>query len=71
MPFNNCPTMVCGIDIFRGAGKKSIFGFTATYNRTFTKYVSIPKIMEDGKEDGVIGDCIKDSVNNVLYFFKF
>jgi hypothetical protein len=58
--------MICGIDIFKGAGKKSIFGFTSTYNRTFTKYISIAKVYEDDKSCQVVNDCMEEAVQNVI-----
>jgi aubergine-like protein len=71
LPFTNCPTMVCGIDIFRATGKKSILGFTATYNRTFTRYISLAKILEDGNDKQVLTECIDEAFKNViLYFLK-
>lgn len=63
LPFTNCPTMVCGIDMFSSTGKKSILGFTATYNRTFTRFISIAKIVE-GKPETVIAECLDEAVKN-------
>jgi hypothetical protein len=58
--------MVCGIDIYNGAGKKSILGFTSTFNRTFTKYISIAKICDDSSHSKLIAECMDEAVKNVI-----
>lgn len=64
MPFTNEPTMICGIDTFQSAGRNSILGFTATYNRTFTKYISIPKIIGSEPKEA-ISECLNKALKNV------
>lgn len=63
LPFTNCPTMVCGIDIYKGAGK-SILGFTATYNRTFTRYVSLAKVIDESKPLSAFNECLNEAIQN-------
>jgi aubergine-like protein len=73
LPFVSCPTMVCGVDVFKGAGKKSILGFTATYNRTFTRYFSVAKVLEDNdtNQTAMLGECVLEAIQNVnLVIFK-
>jgi hypothetical protein len=71
MPYTNCPTMVCGVDMYSGFGRKSILGFTATYNRTFTKYISIAKVVDEKGAQDMLAECIDEAVKNVNYIIIF
>ena len=44
LPLNDVPTMVVGIDIYHKPNSYSVLGFVATVNRTFSKYIPIPKV---------------------------
>ncbi len=71
MPFNKKPTMVCGVDMFKSQGKKSILGFTASVDDNFTKYHSVARILEDSNEEVAFSECFRDAVQNVFRFFYF
>lgn len=64
LPFTNAPTMVCGIDTYGKPGSKNqILSFCATYNRTFTKYVSYVRTPKDGTPvTSELTDCIKKAI---------
>jgi hypothetical protein len=57
--------MVCGIDSFNSSGKASILGFTSTYNKTFTRYMSNAKIIDDERREEIISECFEEAIKNV------
>jgi len=66
VPYSKQPTMVCGLDVYgktiKGV-KKTILAFTASFNRTFTRYISIAKIQNEGEElASKIKDCIFEAI---------
>ena len=67
LPCSNAPTMLCGIDYFSKQGKdsKTLLGFAATYNKTFTKYFSLSKTSKE--KSNAIGQCMEESLDNVKY----
>lgn len=69
MPYTNSPTMVCGIDLFKSKGKSSILGFTSTYNKTFTRYLSKAKIFDDEMKKDILSECFEEAIKNVKYKF--
>jgi len=64
LPFTQKPTMICGIDVFSGSGKKSILGFTSTYNRTFTKYTSIAKEYDGKETHRLVSECVEEAIKS-------
>jgi hypothetical protein len=72
LPFTNSPTMVCGMDVFKSTGKTSVLGFTSTFNKTFTRYMSIAKVYEELKADEIMYECMSEAIKNVIKsFLKF
>jgi len=69
LPFTNAPTMVCGIDVFKSTGKASVLGFTSTFNKTFTRYISTAKVYEESKVDEIMYECLSEAVENVIKLF--
>lgn len=70
MPFTSLPTMVVGIDVYKKSGK-SIIGCCATFNNTFTKYISIAGTSDT--EEGiqpVVSKCIRETINHVIYIYS-
>ncbi len=65
MPFTNCPTMVCGVDSFKSNCKASILAFTSTFNKTFTRYISTAKILDEEKKDEILSECFEEGIKNV------
>jgi len=58
MPFTGCPTMVVGIDQYN-KDNKTIIGCCASYNRTFSKYLSSSALESQGNDLGnKIAECI-------------
>jgi len=54
----NAPTMVCGVDVWHGAGK-SIMGFTASLDQNFCKYTSDVKAQSMKEElSAEIANCV-------------
>jgi aubergine-like protein len=66
LPFTKCPTMLVGIDAYN-KGNKTIVGLCASYNPTFTKYISIPKIVDQGQN---LGPSIKDALQEAISQFQ-
>ncbi len=65
LPFIRVPTMLVGIDVYNKGGK-SIIGCCATFNITFTKYVSICKIENAGSDlTSKISECLSEAFNHV------
>jgi len=65
LPFTNIPTMVCGIDVFKSSGKVSMLGFTSTFNKTFTRYMSNAKVYDEDKKEDIIQECFEEAIKNV------
>jgi len=66
MPFTSVPTMVIGFDTYNKFGKQ-IIGCSASYNRTFTKYISVPAIEA---LNAPLNDKIKECVNEAAKQFE-
>ena len=69
MPFTSIPTMVVGLDIYKKSGK-SIIGCCATFNNTFTKYISIAGTSDT--DEGVhseVSKCVGESIKHVIIYF--
>lgn len=71
LPFTSEPTMICAIETFEKKSiKNPIMAFCATYNDIFTKYISLVKETPELKDvPNLLGDCLKESLSSVNYFF--
>lgn len=49
LPFVNIPTMVIGIDVYNKSSK-TIISCVGSYNDRFTKYLSVVKYEDQGKD---------------------
>lgn len=67
LPFSDMPSMVVGIDIFQKKGSFNVLGVCATTDRTFSKYVSAPKIFSSL---GEIASALEASVREIIVAFK-
>mmetsp|Transcript_18130 Transcript_18130/g.32433 ORF Transcript_18130/g.32433 Transcript_18130/m.32433 type:complete len:775 (-) Transcript_18130:767-3091(-) len=67
LPFSDAPSMIVGIDIFQKKGSFNVLGVCATTDRTFSKYVSAPKIFSSL---GEIAAALEASVREVIVAFK-
>lgn len=66
LPFTSIPTIVVGIDVLNKSGK-FIIGCCATFNNTFTKYVSIAGLAHSDIEiNSVVTKCIEESLKHVI-----
>lgn len=66
MPFTSVPTVVIGVDVYN-KGNKSIVGCCASFNNTFTKYISIAKCEEKGKDlTEKVNECVKEAISQVI-----
>jgi aubergine len=67
LPFTNIPTMVVGIDLLKKSGR-CIIGCCATFNNTFTKYVSIAGTADTESEaNSLVAKCIAESLKHVSF----
>ncbi|CAK75192.1 unnamed protein product (macronuclear) [Paramecium tetraurelia] len=55
--FTNQPTMICGVDIFTKAGRKSQLAFCSTINRQFSRYYS--QVITSGEFCSHLQLCLK------------
>ncbi|CAD8133133.1 unnamed protein product [Paramecium octaurelia] len=55
--FTNQPTMICGVDIFSKAGRKSQLAFCSTINRYFSRYYS--QVITSGEFCSHLQQCLK------------
>jgi len=65
LPCTNKPTMLCGVETLEkkfGNERKQLIGFTATYNKTFTKYFSLSRFNQK--------DALKECIDKALDYFK-
>lgn len=71
LPFTAEPTMICGIDTYGKPGSKTqMLAFCATFNRTFTRYVSFLRTPQENCSLSMeLVDCVKGAVENVQYLF--
>lgn len=67
LPYSDVPTMVVGIDIFQKKGSFNVLGVCATTDRTFSKYVSAPKIFSNLSD---ITAALQASVREAISAFK-
>ncbi len=68
LPFTTNPTMVVGIDVYKKSGK-SIIGCCATFNNTFTKYISIAGTADSEEEIcNIVSKCVGESTKHVFIY---
>jgi len=70
LTFVQRPTMTCGIDTYSKTikgKKKIIMAFTASFNKTFTKYISLAKVVDDGEDLTIpFRDCVLTATKAVI-----
>jgi aubergine-like protein len=66
IPFSDKPTMIVGLDVYN-KGTKSFIGCCATFNHTFTKYLSIVKSEIRGTDlSEKVNQCISEAIQHVI-----
>ncbi len=66
MPFTYQPTMICGLNVIpnKHSPGKFIQGFTASFNETFSRYVSLCHDLESYEKNN-LKNCITEALVNV------
>ena len=69
MPFTHQPTMICGLDVIPNSHTtgKFIQGFTASFNQTFSKYISLCDEIES-RDKIKLQNCISEALINVSIY---